>query len=524
MLVSACGADNGVDGDSGPTRRPSLVPIGNDQFGLGFGDSATLRVLYSDPDGQPIRGATVTFMLVATPPESDGGSTLGGAQSDTDAAGVATLTVTAGAAKAQFRVRAQAPNAAPALFYVAVSDQGFVSLFVLPERLGDRPVTRVEVRLYADIDCAALDPAAPPEAVYPPRTFDGYGMEATFTSLPLDNAYTVLGRATAGGILVAAGCAEIAPAQLLPGAEVHLVLPLADLPPTRAPSYAVSSTLDTHALIDDDTWRLAACPLGPAQLLLDCAIDELDGGDPADCVVENPGPLAQTLVARRGAPDATGCRPPTVAAAPSLDALAMTALAADGVALQRAAAGLPALTGSLALESTLGDVHTLVRARFSAGGDTHAVELLSSARPVVSAPAPALLDGSHVSFGEQRFTLRLGAAWREAFRALLWDRSPDALGDALGTDCGAVSDAACTGGCLLVACTMGASLLGTRLAQPFGRLDATEIDFRLVGTATFVDADGNGFAEGMAGGVWVGQVLVDGAWVGAPGTFAATGE
>jgi hypothetical protein len=229
-------------------------------------------------------------------------------------------------------------------------------------------------------------------------------------------------------------------------------------------------------------------------------------------------------MARRGAPDASGCRPATVATAPSLDALAMTALGDDGVALKRAAAGLPALTGSVALESTLGDVHTLVRARFSAGGDTYAVELLSSARPVVTAPAPAVVDGSHISFGEQLFTLRLGAAWREAFRALLWDRAPEVLGDVLGADCGAVSDAACAGGCLLLACGDGASVMGSQLADPFRRLDATGVDFRLVGTAILVDADGNGFAEGIGDGQWTGQLLSGGIWTSVPGTFAGTSE
>ena len=524
MLVSACGGNSSLEGDSGPTQRPSLIPVGNDQFGLGFGGSATLRVRYVDPVGQPIRGANVTFMLVATPPEAYGGSTLGGAQSETDAAGLASITVTAGAARAQFRVRAQAPNAVPAVFYVAVSDEGFVSLVVVPEQLGDRPVARVEVRLYADTACAALDAGAPPETMYPPRTFDSYGMAASFTALPLDNAYTVLGRATAGGILVAAGCVEIAPAQLLPGAEVHLVLPLADRTPTRAPSYVVTSTLDTRAARADDAWKVTACPLGPAQLLLDCAIDELDAGDPADCIVDNPGSLAQSLMARRGAPDASGCRPATVAAAPSLDALAMTALGDDGVSLQRAASGLPAVTGGMALESTLGDAHTLVRVRFSAAGETHAVELLSSARPVVTAPAPAVLDGSHIIFGEQMFTLRLGDAWREAFRALLWDRAPDALEVVLAADCGAVSDAACTGSCLLIACIDGASVMGNQLADPFRRLDVTGVDFRLVGIATLIDADGNGFAEGIGEGQWTGQLLAGGGWASVPGTFTGGSE
>jgi hypothetical protein len=335
----------------------------------------------------------------------------------------------------------------------------------------------------------------------------------------------VLGRATAGGLLVAASCIEIAPAQLLPGAEVRLALPLADRPLTRAPSYAVTSTLDTRAArVADGAWKVTACPLGPAQLLLDCAIDALDGNDPADCVVENPGSLAQSLMARRGPPDAAGCRPPTVAAGLSLDAAAMTALGGDGVALQRAATGLLAVTDSLVLESTLGDVHTLVRASFSAGGETHAVELLSSARPVVTAPAPAVVDGIHITFGEQLFALRLGNGWREAFRALLWDRAPDALGDVLAVDCGAVSDAACAGSCLLVACTQGAGVLQSLLAEPFRRLDAPGIDFRLVGTATLVDADGNGFAEGIGEGGWTGQLLSGGVWVSVPGTFAGTSE
>ncbi len=527
-VCAACGAGGAAPDDGGPTPTPMLTPVGTDQIGLGFGESATIRVLYTDAGGAAAEGGTITWTLVATPPvESDGGATLGGGRSTTGADGVAAVMVNAGAAAAQFRVRAQASGAPPAFFYVTVTDQGFVSLVVVPEKIGDRPVARVDVSLYADTDCAALDPVDPAPSAFPTRTFDDYGRAATWNALAAGSGYAVLGRAeNAVGTLVGSGCLVVAPAQLLPGSEVHLALPIADRPPVLAPAYAVTSALSAGPAVAAATagtgWDEAACPLGPAQLVLDCALDELDGGDPEDCVVDNPGPTARALAALRGPPDATGCRPATVGAATSLDALVMDALGPDGTSLRAAAAALPATLGAVSLESTLGATHTLVRAGFHVGDRSHAVELLASARPVVSAAAPATVTGGQVAIADHGFTLRFGDAAREAFRALLWDEPPDALADVLGAHCAAVSAASCAGDCLATACTKGVAILAGRLGSAFYRLDAAALDFRLAGTATLVDANEDGTAEAMRDGAWAAKLLVGGAWIDVAGTFSAT--
>ncbi|HKA90566.1 MAG TPA: hypothetical protein VKE22_23050 [Haliangiales bacterium] len=526
-MCGACGAGSAVH-DGGPTPTPTLTPVGTDQIGLGFGESASLRVRYTDAAGAASVGQTVAWMIVATPPvESDGGATLGGGHSTTGADGVATVTVTAGAAAAQFRVRAQASGAPPASFYVTVTDQGFVSFVVVPAAVGDRPTARVDVLLYADVDCSALHAENPAPSPFPTRTFDGYGHAATWSALAAGSAYAVLGRAeNAAGTLVGDGCIVIAPAQLLPGTEVHLALPIVDRPPALAPGYAVTSSLDAGAAVAAATagsgWQAAACPLGPAQLLLDCALDELDGGDPEDCVMANPGPTALALAALRGAADAAGCRPATLGLAPSLDALVMDALGGDGTSLRAAAAALPSTLSAVALESTLGTSDTLVRARFQAGGASHAVELLASARPVVSAAATETVSGSVVTIADHGFTLRFGDAAREVFRALLWDQPPDALGSVLAAHCASVSAAGCTGNCMVDACTKGAAVLAARLGSAFRRLDAAAIDFRLAGTATLVDANLDGKAEAMQDGAWTAKLLVGGAWIDVAGTFSAT--
>ena len=527
-VCGACGAGSAAPDDGGPTPTPLVTPVGSDQIGLGFGESATIHVRYTDARGVAVAGEPVSWMLVATQPvESVGGATLGGGQSTTDGLGVAAVTVTAGAGAAQFRVRAMANGAPPAYFYVTVTDQGFVSFVVVPEKVGDRPVARVEVLLYADAACAALDPAAPPESAFPTRVFDAYGQEATWAALAAGRDYAVLGRAeNAVGTLVGAGCIDVAPAQVRPGTEVHLALPIVDRPPVLADGYAVTSALAAGPAVAAATagtgWDVAACPLGPAQILLDCALDALDGGDPDDCVVTAPGTLATSLGARRGAPDAMGCRPAVVNDAPSLDALVMAALADDGGALRAAAAALPETLGTVSLASVLGASDTLVRAEFHAGAQAHDVDLLQSARPVVSAAAPATVTATTVTFAVHGFTLRFGAAARETFRALLWDEPADGLGDVLGAHCAAVTAAACAGDCLAEACTKGAAMAGARLAAAFDRLDATSIDFRLAGSATLVDANQDGVAEAMADGAWTAALLVDGAWVDMAGTFSAT--
>src|SRR5262249_59731340 len=126
---------------------------------------------------------------------------------------------------------------------------------------------------------------------------------------------------------------------------------------------------------------------------------------------------------------------------------------------------------------------TLVRARFQAGGASHAVELLASARPVVSAAATETVSGSVVTIADHGFTLRFGDAAREVFRALLWDQPPDALASVLAAHCPSVRAAGCTGNCMVDACTKGAAVLPARPGRAVRRRDAPPIDVRPAGGA-----------------------------------------
>ncbi len=392
----ACGTNENMQ-----MGTPDAAPIGvkltipdppGSSVPLAFGERGELTVSYVDDDGNPIPGAQVSFALVADPTmqESDGGSTLSTASATTDATGNATVDVVAGAAQARFRVVAQAANASPATFIVSVSNTGFATLEVTPRYVGARDesdLTSVDVRIYSGgVVCASLMPAAPPATPYPAVTFDRFDQAAEFDALSAGDSYAALARGLdSAGRVLASGCIDLAEGQLRGGGTISFDLQVDDLPISLPATYALTSRIDLSPLelklvAFSTVWKVAACPRGAAQLLLDCAIDALDAGDPLDCVVENPGAIAQSLQAARGTIDVNGCRAATIGNAQSLDARVMAALtpgsASPAAALAGASASLASLLGTLTISSDLSPAvtwatHTLVGLSLEVGGQTY---------------------------------------------------------------------------------------------------------------------------------------------------------
>lgn len=567
--AAGCGDDDAPladpDAAAGDRRALEVLDPPGDQLGVAFGETAELRVRYvsvSDDEAvAPVAGAEVAFAFEGDP----AGSSLSSARVATDAAGVARVSVTGGATRTDFRVRAQATGASDVLFYVAVANEGFASFLFTPRHEGARPLehfTVVEARLYGGatpVTCAELDAAAPPPSPYPPRSMSGWDQPVTYPKLPANEGYAVLvwGRDDAGHVL-ADGCVALAAPQVPAGAILRFDVVAVDRKVALAEAYALSSTLDLGPAAADvfagrTGWGVAACALGPAQLLLDCLIDALDAGDPDDCVIEAPGALADALENARGPLDPEGCRPMTTATGvESADARLYAALTADGPAAPGArfksqASALSQLLDALALDSTLapagaGAEHALEVARLDFSGAELALALAATPRPVVLArDVPLARPGDGLALAIHGFTLRLGALVREAFVALVLE--PEGLGlppEALGTalvdgarlgarlGCGAVSEAACSAAeapsdCLVSACAGAAAALDVVLAAPFGRLDGAGLDLTWSGAAAVVDDDHDLLAESLASGVWSGTlVLGDGAELPVTGSFTGT--
>lgn len=556
-LSGACGGDDGTgpDGGSDLSSLEVLSPPG-DEIGLPFYGQVTLRVRYRDPGGAPVPAAPLTFDLVTSASESTGGSTLSATGATTDGSGVATVTLAAGAERVNFRVQVSAARAQPALFYIAVSEEGFADLIATPEHEGFRATGdfgAVEARLYraADLRCAELDPDAPPESLFPGRALAGFGGEARYRNVGAGEPYAVLawGQLEPEGVRVAVGCVELDADQVRAGAEVRLPLPVADRAPGLAAALDVESTFNATPLAaavaaaGPDVWAALDCPLGRAQLLIDCALDAQVSDGALDCAVGGASPLLGDVAAQRGAVDAAGCRPPEVAGGPSLDALVDQQLAApwpggDALAAMLAARRAPLI--SFRLDSRFGPggaegslVHRLSRLAVSAGGATAELDLVASDRPIIRQTAAASIDpaSGRLAIGAHSFTVDYGRFAIAAFTQLglepagLTDRATS-LGSALyesvadggQAGCPALSRIACLAiarqaNCLLAACGAAAGQLDVLLDGWWRALEGAGLDLALTGSAPPLDGDGDlaldGLGLGAGGrGAWSAEMRV----------------
>ena len=300
----------------------SLTVINGPDVGIQPGEEQDLRVRYADEAHRPIQGAQVRFAIFGDPH----GSTLTSDAAVTDAEGTARVRLHAGAVVSRFQVRASAPGAKDATFYIEVSAAGFGAVTVVGKYQGTLPtdlasqLTRLTYRLYGNIGCSSVDPFNPPPGL---RTKEAtkVAAEVDFEALPLDVSHTIAVEArrsfsgSSDGQLRAAGCVELPVGALKPCATAGcqeithqaVTLLLSDLQPRLSGTYALVSQLKLpkanrpleQAL---KPWaELVDCPLDPVQHVLDCLLDAVDDGDPLDCVVEKPSAKVLALIEERGA-------------------------------------------------------------------------------------------------------------------------------------------------------------------------------------------------------------------------------
>jgi hypothetical protein len=532
-------------------------------LGLSFGGSATLSVTYLDAEDAPIAGAQVRFRMITSGSESTGGSTLSSTSVLTRDDGVAEVTLVAGAERGHFRVEVNAPDAPSAIFYIAVSEEGFTKLVVTPVHEGFRNAAQllpVQIRLYRSDDhrCADIDVDDIPASIFPAEQVEAFGQEVSFPNRSSGDGYTVLawGHHPEDLPTPAFGCVDLAAAQVRPGQSLRLSVMLSDRPVVLPEAATLSSRFDLSLLalaLDDagtsQPWDvLASCEAGPGQLLLDCiegAIAEAD-----DCEAGGDDPLIVDLQDLRGAVDEAGCRARELASGElSLDGALSDAIAAGGAPSAEAWAELQAaryevlsdveLRSRLSLTSAVLAVHRLERLSLGRAEETLDIDLHDTARTVVSvAGIPVALStpgGGQLVIAEHGFTLRLGAALLAAFRELaLAPRDLAEEAEALGrllagsvddpesdaAGCEAVSAMACRRldeeeACLLEACEAGAHGLDAALSAWARLADGAGIDFALSGAALVADDAGDliidRFAEtpsGARAGSWAATLFL----------------
>ncbi len=555
-LLTACGGDDdgpGADAGGELNTLEVLDPPG-ESIGLAFHDAITLRAQYRDPSGEPISGVAVAFQLVTSPTEATGGSAVSATEGVTDADGIAHVDLVAGAERVNFRVQATAAAAAPALFYIAVSEGGFTDLTIEPRHHGFRgggEFGRVELRLYraSELRCGDLDIDEPPESVFPPRALDGFGDTARYKNVTAGDAFTVIawGAAEKDGRPLAAGCVELGADQVRAGRPLGFPLPVHDRAPAVPPVLPLASELDAEPLHDavtaaGDRWAVLDCPLGRAQLLIDCALDAQASDGTLDCVVNGTSAVVTDVQAERGAPGGDGCRPAMAGAEASIDAVLDAAIGApwpSGAALDDLLDARRAPLTRFTLASRLeGDAAGAVRHRLgslgvSANGEEFALDLVASDRPVVRQVVPAAVDTDDgvLVLGTHAFTVDYGRFAREAIIAIgltpagLADRASD-LGTALfqsvdngsTTGCAAFSEIVCADAgravtCLSAPCATADGALDDELDRGWTLLDGADLDLSLAGDAELADADADLLIESLGAGQdgrWNAEVTLDG--------------
>jgi hypothetical protein len=295
-------------------------------------------------------------------------------------------------------------------------------------------------------------------------------------------------------------------------------------------------------------WRdLSNCPLDPAQLWIDCAVDALstNASDPLDCVPATgpgaEGALGDAIAALRGTPlldgdgVPTGCRDvQTPGGALSIDARVATLFGSPEPPLLVA---LPSIANMAA--HLFDQVSLVVKLAIAAGTtpETFVVtETLDSAifaptslasnlvplaplgLPVLTSTSGASVDAGWLFIERQAFTLHLGASGRQAFTTLALsplgvsggaaalvaaiaalaqtsDGAQSACDAFDATVCSAVGAAA---GCVFSACGRGLGALGGKLDGSFDAANGSGLDLFLSGSAALiVDPQGTGVAGGL---------------------------
>ncbi len=553
-FAAACGDGAASPSDAGAPPQLQIEAPPGDSIGLAPGDSITLRVRLVTAEGAPIDGAAVRWTILGGD-AGTGGATLAVATTATSGGGEAEDLLTAGPARVDFQVAAEAGDAPQALFYVSVSAAGFANIHVTPGHGGARSdIGSIELRAYrGDLGCATLDPDALPASPLPPRQVAGFGDQAEWSGFAAGEAYTILGWAVhaQSGRAVGFGCAPVLASQVTPG-DLAMTLALIDRPLTLGAA-GVTSNLDLSpaAAIEESTgidrpWRILACPSGAGQLALDWLIDALAADGTLDGQTANPTGAAASLEAVRGALGPDGCRAATRAGGgPSIDAALDDAIGRgpfpDAAERQALVSARLALLDSLPLVSTLAPAgpgrfeHALVSV--TVGAVT--IDLSASARPVIAAEAPWSYDGASavLRLGAHSFTARLGSALGAGFAEgpLTTDglgASSATLGSAMlasakngaFSGCAAIDDVVCaTAGlgatCVNTACAPAAGGLDPALTAWWRALDGTGLDLTLTGTANAGDADGDLAIDDVAGGLWTASL----ATASAAGTIATTG-
>ncbi len=525
-----------------------------------------------DEEERPVRGYPIDFAIAGQAVQ--GGILAARLSSDrglTNEDGAAAVQViieglAGGGHSAELFVNASAPGATATSVYVFVTtDTQSVEIVPMaaPEFVRAVPVDRTQLYFFDDSNCSDVDLASAGRGPIRSRSVKEAltGGSVVFTGVSGRGSHAVVALGLdSTGLARVGGCLDLPGELLLENETISATLLMDRLLPVPTGMYLVSSDIalpppipQPVAAIQSAWQEWARCPLDPARLLLDCAIDALGSNgasDLDDCVpvVGGEGQLAGTLEARRGlalastsatatSKDATPCRDKVDDRGNvSLEALVDTLFSDSRVALTNMNLGglaseVGALLSQIHVESTMRITagrepnryvvdHDLVDIGFPGATPPLVLTVVSLGLPQSAAPgiqASFESGPGQLKLPTHGFTLRLGTAARYAFEShslakLRYSSSAADLVDAvvsmarfmdkgsLLTGCAAVDAVVCDQtnnprGCLLGACRNGLDALARRLTDSFSNLDGSGLDFYLYGSAPAIDLNGDRRAD-----------------------------
>lgn len=207
--AAAFGCSSGRDDDDDthvdPERHPRLELVSSASQVLLHGASTNLTVRYVYEDGEAIGNATIGYEISG----SAGGSVLDARSTVTDAAGHATVRLTAGSEDATFQVVVTPPEGDAVTFSVSVAETEVGAIVVHMSYDGEQAFTTFRPYLWMRRQCESLDPERlplPAERSAPAAS--AVTERPRFDNLTPADDYTVVVVAEVSGVIRGWGCAD----------------------------------------------------------------------------------------------------------------------------------------------------------------------------------------------------------------------------------------------------------------------------------------------------------------------------
>jgi hypothetical protein len=250
MLAAACGGhgaqvgDGGTQHDGAPPNctQPGLFLVSPQAVNLSAAAQSELKVRYAC-DSQPYSGMLVAFEIVG-----DGkGSALSAASSQTDTAGEAAVTLTAGTQAATFEVKASAAGAASLTFSITVNTSNVGTISVTMHYSGLVAFTKYQAYLFQNKQCTAIDAFQVTGAVQQATPVAILSAKPQFINVTAGAGYTVAVVATKGADVLGFGCTPSI--TVTAGAKTDTDVTLEDIPVTYSGVYDLDNHFDLNNLL-----------------------------------------------------------------------------------------------------------------------------------------------------------------------------------------------------------------------------------------------------------------------------------